>query len=353
MRQDLMQSFAERIDDSFEKAAAGARNISTLLAETSQSTEGVIGQQLAGIRSNIEQESESMAAALRAACEHTNAELEAILGQTTERFQSAAAELRGMSREIQRELESTREALRRGAVELPQETAQQAASMRRVVADQIKALEELNEIVTKSGRAYDVAQPALAGRAAPQVSPRRLEPARAAAEVQRIAEPPRAEPQRSRPAAQPANAKASEGGGGWISDLLARVDSEEPVSTPAPPAKAAQPAQRLEAISLDVAQMVDPSAAAAAWDRYRRGDSNAFTRRIYVGRGPQTFDEIRRRYRLDPEFRGTVDRYIQEFERLLASLGEDEGSEGVARTYLLSETGKVYTLLAHAAGKLG
>jgi hypothetical protein len=108
----------------------------------------------------------------------------------------------------------------------------------------------------------------------------------------------------------------------------------------------------LEAISLDVARMIDHAAAAAAWDRYRRGETNAFSRRIYVGRGAQTFDEIRRRYRADLEFRATVDRYVQEFERLLAELGQDEASEAVAKTYLLSETGKVYTLLAHAAGKL-
>lgn len=345
-----MQAFAERIDDSFERAAAGAREIGALLTETSESTRGLVDQQFAGIRGNIEQEGESMAGAVRAACEQANVELESILGQTTERFQSAAAELRGMSREIQRELESTREALRRSAVELPQETAQQAASMRRVVADQIKALEELNDIVTRSGRAYDVSQPAPAsvGRAAPPVSPRRLEPARAGADQQRPGEP-----QKPRPAAAPTGAKVAERGSGWISDLLARVDSDERAAPPNPPAKVAQPAQRLEAISLDVAQMVDHAAATAAWDRYRRGDNNAFTRRIYVGRGPQTFDEIRRRYRLDPEFRGTVDRYIQEFERLLASLGQDEASEGVAKTYLLSETGKVYTLLAHAAGKLG
>jgi hypothetical protein len=327
----------------------------------------MIDRQFAGIRINIEREGESMAVAMRSACEQANAELEGILGQTTERFQSAAAELRGMSHEIQRELESTREALRRGAVELPQETAQQAASMRRAVADQIKALEELSEIVTRSGRAYDVSQPAsfTAGRAAQPVSPRRVEPARAAAATDppRAPEPPRPERPKQRIATQPANAKTTERGGGWISDLLARVDSDEPATdpnppvanppAPNPPAKAAQPAPRLETISLDVAQMIDHAAAAAAWERYRRGDTNAFSRRIYVGRGPQTFDEIRRRYRLDPEFRATVDRYVQEFERLLAGLNQDEASEAVAKTYLLSETGKVYTLLAHAAGKLG
>ncbi len=100
-----MQSFAEGIDGSFEKAAAGARDIGALLAETSQSTGGMIDRQLAGIRGNIEQESETMAAAVRSACAQANAELETILGQTTERFQSAATELRGMSREIQHELE--------------------------------------------------------------------------------------------------------------------------------------------------------------------------------------------------------------------------------------------------------
>jgi hypothetical protein len=204
--------------------------------------------------------------------------------------------------------------------------------------------------VTRSGRAYDVSQPAPvnAERAAQPVPPRRVEPARAA-EPPRAPEPPRPEAQRPRSAARPANGKTSERGGGWISDLLARADSEEPpVSPNAPP----QPAQRLEAISLDVARMIDHAAAAAAWERYRRGETNAFSRRIYVGRGAQTFDEIRRRYRADLEFRATVDRYVQEFERLLAELGQDEASEAVAKTYLLSETGKVYTLLAHAAGKL-
>ncbi|MGH6798347.1 MAG: apolipoprotein acyltransferase, partial [Roseiarcus sp.] len=327
-----MHSFAERLEDSFEKAAARARDIGAFLAESSQSAGGMIDRQFAGIRANIEKERESTAAAMRAACDQANAELAGIFGQTTERFQSTAAELRNMSREIQRELEATREALRRGAADLPQETAQQAASMRRAVADPIKALEELSEIVTRSGRAYDVSQPAPvnAERAAQPVAPRRVEPARAA-EPPRAPEPPRPEAQRPGSAARPADAKTSGRGSGWISDLLARVDSEEPPVAQNSPAKPTQPAPRLEAISLDVARMIDHAAAADAWDRFRRGETNAFSRRIYVGRGPQTFDEIRRRYRLDPEFHATVDRYVQEFERLLAELGQDEASEAVAK----------------------
>ncbi|HXL69114.1 MAG TPA: hypothetical protein VN930_10150, partial [Xanthobacteraceae bacterium] len=66
----------------------------------------------------------------------------------------------------------------------------------------------------------------------------------------------------------------------------------------------------------------------------------------------KTFDEIRRRYRRSAEFRDTVDRYIEEFERLLDQVARDDRGQGLTRTYLTSDTGKVYTLLAHAAGRL-
>ncbi len=48
----------------------------------------------------------------------------------------------------------------------------------------------------------------------------------------------------------------------------------------------------------------------------------------------------------------TVDRYLAEFERLLEDVSRDErGGQAMVRTYLTSETGKVYTLLAHASGR--
>ena len=58
------------------------------------------------------------------------------------------------------ELEATRAELRRGILELPQETAESAAQMRRVIVDQIEALAELNRIVARHGRSLDTAEPA-------------------------------------------------------------------------------------------------------------------------------------------------------------------------------------------------
>ncbi len=353
--ENVMVSFTSLVAEFFDKAEARARDIVSVLAETSESAGGAIDQQFAEIRANIAQERERVTAALRAASAQASDELESILGRTTERFQTAASELREMSRKIQHELEATREALRANTADLPQETAQQAAAMRRVVADQIKALEELSEIVTRSGRAFDVSSPVAAGadRASLSAGPRRAEPPRSP-ELPRAAPAEAAQPDQRLPRApsRPATGQTAQKGG-WLSDLLARASSEEPSEAPKPAAKPAQPAQALEPLSLDVARMIDPDAAAEAWERYRRGEANAFSRRIYIGRGPQTFDEVRRRYRLDPEFHATVDRYVQEFERLLAEVGRDHQDDAAARTYLTSETGKVYTMLAHAAGRLG
>ena len=68
--------------------------------------------------------------------------------------------MRNVTAEIQRELEATRAELKRGVLDLPRETQESTAAMRRVVAEQIKALNELTEIVTSSGRRSDVSLPA-------------------------------------------------------------------------------------------------------------------------------------------------------------------------------------------------
>ncbi|MGA8956679.1 MAG: hypothetical protein WB503_14915, partial [Pseudolabrys sp.] len=109
--------------------------------------------------------------------------------------------------------------------------------------------------------------------------------------------------------------------------------------------------ESLDSLSVDIARMIDHDAAADLWDRYKRGERNVFTRRLYTLQGQQAFDDIRKKYRADREFRHTVDRYISEFERLLDEVSRDDRGQVVARTYLTSETGKVYTMLAHAAGR--
>jgi hypothetical protein len=134
-----------------------------------------------------------------------------------------------------------------------------------------------------------------------------------------------------------------------MSDLLARASVDEPASSRG----AVAPVESLDSLSAEIARVVDENALINAWDRFRRGDRTAFSRRLYTAQGQKTFEDVRQRYAEDNDFRLTVDRYLQEFERLLGEVSRDDRDGLLTRSYLASETGKVYSLLAHASGRLG
>jgi hypothetical protein len=311
-----------------------------------------------------------------------------MLSQSAQRFTDVLDGLKQMTAEMQQELESTRGELRKGILELPRETAESAAQMRRVVLDQIEALAELNRIVARHGRGLDAVEPQVR-RVEPATEPsaRRTEPAeppprRPAAAAPRE-EPvanggPRGEPARQRAditgvaapamparrAEAPSLSPGQPGGGrtGWLSELLTRAsqEAEAAVTREATPAREAAPeaarAERgpiesLDSLAVDIARMIDHEAAAELWERYKRGERNVATRKLYTMQGQKAFEEVRRKYRSEREFMRTVDRYIGEFERLLEEVSRDDRGQALARSYLTSETGKVYTMLAHAAGR--
>src|SRR5258708_20293980 len=119
--------------------------------------------------------------------------------QSAEKFANLVASMKQMAAEMHNELESTRNELRRGVLEMPQEAAESTAQMRKVIVDQIEALAELNRIVAHHGRGLDVANAVRATVA--QQPPRQEEPMLAA--VGAPAPPP---PEtRGPPAAPPSN----------------------------------------------------------------------------------------------------------------------------------------------------
>jgi hypothetical protein len=305
--------------------------------------------------------------------------------EAAQRFGDVVDGLKRMTAEMQHELDSTRAELRKGILELPQETSESAAQMRRVIVDQIEALAELNRIVARHGRGLDTADPtarraepvavaagprrvvrdersardesslAANGSGRPEVAPR------GRADITGMSPPVPAAPATRRAEASTPSPGGGPGGGrsGWLSDLLTRASREEPdLPRDAGPDLARgddrpprHTIESLDSLAVDIARMIDHDAAAELWDRYKRGERNVFTRKLYTMQGQRAFDEIRRKYRSDREFMQTVDRYVSEFERLLDEVSRDDRGQVVARTYLTSETGKVYTMLAHAAGR--
>jgi hypothetical protein len=398
-----LKRFAGLLDESLDSAATRAREISRVVSETSVESAHVITDQFERMRTVAEDERARTSEAMRAVYDQSTGESQNLLRQSTERFAELVRDMKQMTDEMQQELlsarthmarelegaranvhhelEATREEVRRGVLELPQETAESAAQMRRVLVDQIEALAELNRIVARHGRNLDQAEPV---RRAPR------EETAVAANSRRADLPPRPvarptdvgsfappsgrgeggsfTPQLTRPRYEPPQSNPTQvnptaaNGRGWLSDLLTRASREDGDLLPPAPATsrdaprsdertARHSIESLDSLSVDIARMIDHDAAADLWDRYKRGERNVFTRRLYTLQGQKAFDEIRTKYRADREFKQTVDRYIAEFERLLEEVSRDDRGQVVARTYLTSETGKVYTMLGHAAGR--
>ena len=319
------------------------------------------------------------------------------MADATKRFATTADEMRRAAQDMQRELSQTREELQKGILDMPAEAREASVAMRHAITEQIEAINELSKIVARyAGESTPPApQPAVAAPPPPQEAapPAGCHAAaagarrRAAAQGRAQAEPregdaPGAPPEpfgrpasaggngpakAALPPAQPLETRGRSGNGesrGWVADLLRRASSseeEERVAARAEPApevagpgkrSPAQVVESLNSLSIDIARAIDHEASVELWDRYKRGERNVFTRRLYTLQGQQTFDELRRKYERDGDFRQAVDNYIGDFERLLAQVSKEDADPTVARMYLTSDTGKVYTMLAHAAGRL-
>ena len=326
-------------------------------------------------RSGADEERQRLAKATRNIYEQVTEEAHAMLSQAAQRFADVLGGLKEMTSEMQHELETTRGELRKCILELPQETAESAAQMRRVVLDQIEALAKLNRIVARHDRGLDAAEPtarwlepaepapgqaAAREEAPPANGSPRGEPARRRADITGVSARPM--PARRAEARSFQSAKAGGGRTGWLFKLLTRAsqEAESAVAREAAPAREAQPEaapaesdsiESLDSLAVDIARMIDHEAAVELWDRYNRGARNVVTHKLYTMQGQKAFEEVRRKYRSDREFMRIIDRYIGEFERLLEQVSSDDRGQALARTYLTSETGKVYTMLAHAAGR--
>jgi Apolipoprotein A1/A4/E domain len=374
-----LNRFSGLLDESLEAASTRAREVARLVSEASAEGTRAISEQYEYVRENAEEERERATGAMRSLYEQTATDTESLFRNANERFAEAVQGMKQMAAEMQRELEATRGELRRGVFELPQETAENAAQMRRVIVDQIEALAELNRIVARHGRNLDAVEPTRRTREEPTLAvvSNRNEPTTRSEPTPRNEMPPtRNEIQQPRTEAGGFAPRRNEPpsltptpippGRGWLTDLLSRASREEgepqrelrrESTREAAPARGNEDRsprhtiESLDSLSVDIARMIDHDAAADLWDRYKRGERNIFTRRLYTLQGQRAFDDIRKKYRADREFKQTVDRYISEFERLLDEVSRDDRGQVVARTYLTSETGKVYTMLAHAAGR--
>jgi hypothetical protein len=150
--------------------------------------------------------------------------------------------------------------------------------------------------------------------------------------------------------------------GDWdIKSLLAAAEERE-----RNPARAAAPApqdgyhtssrhmiETLQAMAIDLDRFLEDDPPLDLLRRYRHGERNVFAKRLVSVLGREQAERIGRKYREDSEFKDTVDRYVEQFEVLMEETAGRDRENVLAETYLTSQTGKVYVMLASSIGRLG
>ena len=151
-----LSRFTGLLDESLAAAEERARDIARVVAETAGAGSAAISRQFEAVRAAAEEERRLTSDTMSQIYQQGTQEADAMFKQSADKFATMVASMKQMAAEMQHELEATRNELRRGVLEMPQEAAESTAQMRKVIVDQIEALAELNRIVARHGRGLDV-----------------------------------------------------------------------------------------------------------------------------------------------------------------------------------------------------
>src|SRR4029079_11624606 len=98
---------------------------------------------------------------LRAQHERAIATMNEMLAASAGGFQQTAQDMRVTAQQVVKDIEAARSELKRAIFDLPDETRANADAMRRVVADQISALNALADVVKRQSSSLDVSGPGI------------------------------------------------------------------------------------------------------------------------------------------------------------------------------------------------
>lgn len=278
-------------------------------------------------------------------------ELAALVEKASTKFEKATEEIRKNANEVRSEISSVSSDINNSIQTLPVQTRQSTKVMREAIADQISALKELTGLLNHSSSMSDVSQ---AMEFPGDVFAYR--------KTERTPEKDTVAPSFIDTVGNRKEKKHSS----WVSELLARAsrdDKEETDSavatktrtmaktTESESALSDSMIESLNTLSMDIVRAINHNAIVELWSHYHRDQRNISTQRLYTMSGQKTYEKIKDKYMQNRDFRRSVSQYITDFERLLREIQESDGKDAV-RDYLISDTGKVYTMLAHISGRI-
>lgn len=361
----VMQGYSANIEGSMTEAEKRARTLTHQLSKTAETHARSTLADIERMRLETEQQAARALNDMQNHFSSVGREMSSQMGTLSSRLSETSEDLRQKAQRAAAELIAEQERLRAEAERIPQATRESTEAMRRVLNEQIRALDQLTSLSNREAARRDVMPPAgsqqspTVGARATGALPPPTSLAAAWADHSRIAQhaspPPASAPPQAAQRPSATEAAPSQQGRWSLGDLLSRASSEMPPQ--AQPSVVQEPADgsavQSAPINLAViAAALDPDTAAAIWSRYRAGQRGIMVRSIYSPEGRSTFDEVVRRYGMEPTFRATVDKFLADFEQLLRESEMRDPSGRTVDGHLSSPSGRTYLFLAHAAGRL-
>ncbi len=334
-----MASYMTLIEESLNTAEQRAQNINRIVAEQTTQALGRLEEELRKLESNSSSQVSQAARALREQHERALASMNEMLSSTASDFQQTAQDMRITAQQVVKDIDSARNELKRAVIDLPEETRINADNMRKVVADQISALNALSDVVRRQSGALDFSGPGFVMPRSPQGSggsnPGKSEGASFLS-----------------PVSGSMSARSTTADRAAASRKVQATAVPEPLATADLGREVEAYSSKLNAAARDVVEALEGSLPRDLEKRYAASDKAVYTQRLYESRSRKMTKTIEGRYADERLLRSRVQAYNRLFEKLLDTLSDTKGGDQVMEQVLASEQGRIYVMLAEAAGRL-
>jgi hypothetical protein len=352
----MMGNYAGIVEGALTQAENRAKQVTTALGRDTASQAQQALAQIEKLREEAQAHTARAVSDLKGSFETVITQIGKQLEQMRGQFDHTSRGMREAARQTATDLDALRQDMQKRMDTLPEQTAQATAAIRKALNDQFREIEAMSPSLPRTsapspsmGHGSDpYRQPA------PQPAPvPRMADSRSGGGDYGLPPMPRFDA-RGRQVAQHEAADLDQGAGGLAQQLSSASGrggwggADQGYGGGRSAASSGAGQLRIDELS----RAIDNRTAADVWYRMRAGERGVLGRHIYTYEGQATFDEISTRYDRDGDFRNTVDRYIADFERLLAEAEQSDPAGHMLQNYLTSETGRVYLLLAHASGRL-
>ena len=328
----VMTSYMSLIEESLASAETRAKDISRIVAE--QTSMAIVNLELevrkleASSGGQITQASR----VLREQHERAMASMNEMLSSTASDFQQTAQDMRMTAQQVVKDIDIARSDLKRAIFDLPEETKTNADAMRRVVADQIAALNSLADVVKRQTGVTDFSGPSFSSqRMAKEPSPGKSE----GATLQ----------------ASPAAASSA------LKKTIERLETKVPEAVVVSDSKNIQReienlTQKLNTVARDIIEVLEDGLPADLEKRFNKNEKDVYTQRLFEARGKKLEKSIGTNYEDDRATRTRVDSYVRLFERLLDTVSDAPKGDQLVEACLSSQSGKIYVMLAEVSGRI-